>query len=399
MTEKYDAIVVGAGPAGLSTARTLAEKGASCLIIEKNKEIGMPVRTSGASWLQDMIDLGIPRKYLNPISEVSIVAPKEEATISFDDPISCILDVTEAYKFVASQASHYGADLRLQSLAKSVITRDGTVCGVELETNGVADKIACKVVVDASGLNASLVRKLGLLRQWSRKGVGVQYDIESSSFDCQKAVLFIGNRIAPSGYGWFFPWNKNRARIGVGIIRPDSDANPALLAKALLEKNRHSTLNNDLRIVAKETGIFPCSGPIKATVANGFLAVGDAAGLGSPLHGEGIRYALRFGMIAGDTIYNAIQRGDVSKKNLNAFENAWRNAEQRNFRIALAIQKRISKYNDENWNKSTKYLRQIGLKDPELLIQLFKTNFSYESIWRVFKQSPLKAIKTILRSI
>lgn len=398
MREDYDVIVVGAGPSGLSTAKTIVEKGLTCLIIEKRKEIGSPVRTSGASWLQDMIELGIPMRYLNPISEVSVIAPGEEATITFDQPVTCILDVAEVYKFLASQAIHHGAELRLQSHARNVIIDNGFVHGVELESKCVLERIRCKVVVDASGVNASLVRKLGLLEQWSRKGVGFQYDIESSGLNCRKAILFLGRGIAPSGYGWFFPWKKDRARLGVGIIRPDSDANPSSLARALLRSGQSLGLEDNYTIIEKETGIFPCAGPIKTSVTNGFLAVGDAAGLGSPLHGEGIRYAIRLGIIAGDTIHNAVQMGDASKGNLSPYEKVWKRTEGKNFRIGLSIQKRISRFTDEHWNESTKYLRQIGTKDPELLVQLFKSNFSYESIWRIFKYSPLKALKILLRS-
>jgi digeranylgeranylglycerophospholipid reductase len=396
----YDVVIIGAGPAGLSTAIAVAKNKLKCLIIDKNQEIGFPVRTSGASWLPDMIELGIPKECLNPIKAVTIIGPHEKASITFDKPIVCILDVTKVYQYLASKAKYYGADLLLESSVKNVLMEQGIVRGVEIvNNNNNLIRIRSKVVVDASGYSATLVRKLGFLTHWSRTGVGFQYNIESSNVNYHEAVLFLGERFAPSGYGWFFPWARNRARIGIGVIKPDSNAIPAFLANKLMRTIYASSLIGDITIINKEAGAFPCSGPLEKTVTNSFLAVGDAAGLGSPLHGEGIRYAIKFGTIAGDVISRAIKLNDVSEKSLFSFEKTWRAAEGRNFKIALAIQKRISKYSDAQWDRSIKYLREIAEKDIELVVQMFKTNFSYRNIWRVFKYSPLKAIKTLLSNL
>lgn len=399
MENDYDVVVVGAGPSGLSAAKAVAEMGLRCLVIEKNKEVGYPVRTSGASWIGEMKELGIPERYLHPIYKVSIIAPQEEVSISFDEPVPCILDVTGVYKFLASQAQQHGAELLLEREVRDVIIDGGFVRGVELKSDSGWERYLCKVVVDASGFNALLVRKLGILKEWSRTAIGVQYDIESSKVDSRHVMLLVGEKAAPSGYGWVFPWKRDRVRVGVGLIRPDTDANPDQLAGDLLKSKYLSELRSDCRIVEKQTGAFPCSGPIDTTTANGFIAIGDAAGLGSPLHGEGIRYAIRFGMIAGDIICRAIQNDNLSKGSLGLYEKMWRKMEERNFRIALSIQKKIASSTDEQWNKGVRYLRQLAQKSPELLIEIFKTNFSYMNIWRVFKQSPLKAIRILLKNM
>jgi digeranylgeranylglycerophospholipid reductase len=393
----YDVIVVGAGPAGLATGKTLGEKGLNCLVVERSDEIGFPVRTSGASWIDEMEALGIPSSCFNPVSNISFVAPKEEAKFHFEKPIACILDVTELNKFLASKAIQSGATLKMHSEVKNAFQSEG-LNYVELEIDGKVEKLCCKVIVDASGLNATVVRKFGLLKSWERIGLGVQYDIESSNIDVDWAGLFVGSEIIPSGYGWLFPWKKNRARVGVGVIRPDSLANPIAYIQSFMDSKKLGVKDNYF-VIKREVGVFPCSGPIETSIADGFLAVGDAAGQGSPLHGEGIRYAIQFGILAGDVISGAIQGGDVSKKALSLYERSWRKEVGLKFRVALEIQKRISKYQDNQWDTSVKYLKQIGDKDPELIVQLFKTNFSRGNIWRVFKQSPSRAVKYLTRSI
>ncbi len=398
MQTDYDVIVVGAGPAGLATGKTLAEKGLRCIVVDKSSEIGYPVRTSGASWVDEMEALGIPSSCFNSVSNISFISNSEEAKFHFDKPVACILDVTALNKFLAAQASQLSVELRLGSEAKNPSQSNG-IGYVEVETDGSVEKLSCKVLVDASGLNASLIRKFGMLKSWERIGLGVQYDIESSNIDPDWVGLFVGSKTIPSGYGWFFPWKKNRARVGVGIIRPDSYANPLAYMQSFMEHEKLPKLQDNYVLIKKEVGVFPCSGPIKTSIADGFVAVGDSAGQGSPLHGEGIRYAIQFGVLAGNVISDAIQNGDISKKALYLYEQSWRKEVEQSFKVALAIQKRISKYNDTQWDRSVKYLQEIGATDPELLIQLFKTNFSRRNIWQVFRQSPLRAAKYLARSL
>lgn len=399
MKNDYDIIIVGAGPAGLSTAKAVSEKGLRCLVLDKSREIGFPVRTSGGSWIQDMLDLKIPETCYNPVSEVSFVAPTEKATLSFDKPVACILDVTELNRFLACRAKHFGTELLLESQVNDVLIEEGFVTGVEANIDGRVQKIRSRIVVDASGLSATLVKKVGLLKYWPRVALGVQFDVASPKINPEKVVLYVGNKIAPAGYGWVFPWKNNRARIGVGIIRPDSFANPLRYAQDLLNNDQLVGLKNDFKILGKEAGVFPSSGPLEKTIANGFVAVGDSAGQGSPLHGEGIRYAIYFGIMAGTTICDAFQKKNFSTKTLQKYERAWRQKEGRNFRIGLAIQKRISKYDDAQWDSSVRYLGKIGLNDPETVIQLFRTDFSYRNLWRTFQHSPIQALKTLLRGM
>ena len=308
MKNDYDVIIVGAGPAGLSTAKAVSEMGLRCLILDKSREIGFPVRTSGGSWIQDMIDLKIPETCYNPVSEVSFVAPTEKATLSFDKPVACILDVTELIRFLASRAKQFGTELLLESQVNNVLIEEGFVTGVEANIDGRVQKIRSRIVVDASGLSATLAKKVGLLEYWPRVALGIQFDVVSPKINPEKVVLYVGNKIAPSGYGWLFPWKNDRARIGVGIIRPDSFANPLSYAQDLLNNNPLVGLKNDFKILGKEAGVFPSSGPLEKTIANGFVAVGDSAGQGSPLHGEGIRYAIYFGIMAGTTICEAFRK-------------------------------------------------------------------------------------------
>lgn len=398
-TVDYDVIIVGAGPAGLSTAETVAKNGLRCLVVDKVKEIGLPVRTSGASWIDEMTVLGIPSSCYHTVSTISLIGPIEDVTFYREQPVGCILDITALNQYLASEARKFGAEIRLGYEVTNVLHSGRFLHGVELVGDGRTERLTSRVVVDASGASAVIVRKLGWLRFWSRLALGVQYDIESSSIDPNWLGLYMGNCFIPSGYGWFFPWKKNRARVGLGIIRPDSYANPLLFMDSFLKNDKLPKIKDNYNIVRKEVGVFPSAGPLKQMVADGFVAVGDSVGQGSPLHGEGIRYAIKFGTIAGKTMCKAIEAGDVSRKGLYGYEKIWRHEENRNFTIALEVQKRISKHSDAQWDRSIKFIRQIEEKNPEIIIQMFKTNFSYGNILRFFKQSPIRAVRYLSDSM
>ena len=167
------------------------------------------------------------------------------------------------------------------------------------------------------------------------------------------------------------PTGKNRARIGVGIIRPDSRKNPFEYLKAVM--HHHPNVSKYLKHavpVEYHHGIFPCEGPLPKTVLNRFICVGDAAGHGSPLVGEGIRYALQFGYAAGEIAANAIADSDTSEDYLMQFEDKWRTQVETNFKITLEIQKRLASYSDEDWERKISMLKAMDFE--KLIIFLNK---------------------------
>jgi len=400
MAPEYDVIIVGGGPAGLSVARSVAEKGLSCLVIEKNENIGVPVKTSGGSWYSDMIRMGIDTKCLNPITKVSIISPSGiEAVMNFDKPVPCILDVTGTFQFLARDAIKKGAKLILNTKVVDIIKKGRFITGVITEHHEQKESFFGKVIVDASGISAVLTKKLHLIDNWARVGIGAEYDVSTSGLDSKHSILFMGKCFAPAGYGWFFPWKPNRTRIGVGIIHPDSVINPkTILDDFYNNKQIMSRLTNPF-VEKEHFGMFPCSGPMRRTVLNGFVALGDAAGMGSPLYGEGIRYAIEFGQYAGKVITSSILNNDVSMARLNEFDKIWRKKEERNFKISLAIQKQLTRLNDRQWDKGVTVLKKLSLRNPDLVIQIFKGNFSNRVLWKIFQKFPIDILKLVLKEI
>ena len=84
MTEDWNVLIVGGGPAGLAAGEAAARQGVRTLILERQHEIGYPVHTSGGSWIRDMQALNIPKHLYHPINKVFFVSPHREIPLYYN---------------------------------------------------------------------------------------------------------------------------------------------------------------------------------------------------------------------------------------------------------------------------------------------------------------------------
>ena len=308
---EVDVLIVGAGPAGSTTARYCAEQGQDVVMIDRRSEVGYPVQCGELlphteemySIFPKSIDLeelfDIDRSLVageSPI--VELISPGGR---SYRIPFrSHILDRRSFDKHLVRLAEERGARL-MSGVSFLSMASDGTV-------NTSSGPIRPRVVVGADGPNSRVARAVGLERpKLSYPAITCATD---STFGNEVRMYF--GKVAPGGYAWVIPKQRG-ANMGVGVNpRVCSDRPTALL--------RRFASSLDVEVRDETLGFVPMSGPSRRSVAGRVLLVGDSAGHTMASNGGGIPTAMIAGRMAGMVIKDHLKTG----RPLGDYDGAWR---------------------------------------------------------------------------
>ncbi|WP_292395894.1 geranylgeranyl reductase family protein [Methanoculleus sp. UBA303] len=326
MLDRCDVIVVGAGPAGSTAARYAAEKGLDVLLIDKKKEIGVPVccgefnaapavlaeALPNASGIDELfsIDPGLVQRVIRGF----VVTSPKGREYEFD---------LSGYTVNRDAFDRYLADAAFR--AGAVLSPDTKFIGREgRRVTTSRGEVDARVVVAADGPLSRVCRSAGM-EQSAVLAPAISCRVEGEFDD--RARLFFGNRIAPGGYAWVFP-KQGCANVGLGVQKAATPV-PVLLRAFLAERGLAA---RDI-----QAGFVPVSGPIPETVRENVLAVGDAAGHVVASNGGGIATAMICGRIAGLAAAGHLLHGEP----LKTYEREWRSALGREL-LAAARTKRMA---------------------------------------------------------
>jgi digeranylgeranylglycerophospholipid reductase len=388
-----DIAVVGGGPAGLSAAYAAARSGAKVILFEKDESIAHNIRTSGVTWIEEIEKLGITSEHYNPIKNYCFISPSNEVTIRGSTAKSCVLNVRSAFQHLAFLAAEEGSQIMVKSNVINVIVdSNNRISGLKVTTPKGDVVIGSKLVIDASGFNTSIARRLGIVNEWRRYGVGAEYECYCEKVDTETWTLLVGRDYSEAGYAWVFPVSKNRIRIGVGIGRPESKVDPLQKLNSILEK-KLNPFNKMGKITPIELhyGFIPNEGLRKSTVFDGLLLVGDSAGQANPLLLEGIRYAIEFGRLAGKIGAMSLPNNS-SKASLIEYERTWRSTIESKIHSAIKVQSRWIGLSDEGWNKEIEILRDMSIEE---FLDFIKAEFTTSKMVKLALNHPRLAARQL----
>jgi len=391
----YDIAVVGGGPAGLSAAYAAAKAGGKVILLEKDESIAHNIRTSGVTWIDEIEKLGIKSGHYNPIKNYSFISSSNEVTIRGNTPKACVLNVRSTYQHLAMLAAEAGAEIMVRSRVTNVVTtpEDRRICGLKAKTPKGETVINCKVVIDASGFSSSIGRSLGLVKEWRRYGIGAEYECYCENLDHETWVLMVGTKYSDAGYAWIFPVSKNKARIGVGVGRPESYSDPLQKLNDIIDKKLRP-LDEIRKIQPMELhyGFIPNEGPRTPIVYDRLILVGDSAGQSNPLVLEGIRYAIEYGRLAGNIAMKCVSQ-ECNKEGLEEYEKIWRDKSQAMIKSALRVQKRWISLSDEEWNREIDILREMSVEE---FVDFIKAEFTVGKLLKFGLNHPKLATRQLL---
>ena len=396
--EKFDIAVVGGGPAGLSAAYAAAKGGAKVVLFEKDQSIAHSIRTSGVTWISEMERLGIPSKFYNPIQNYRFVSPSNDILITGNVSKSCVLDIRGMYQHLAFLAAKEGVQLMVKSNVIDVIKDGDRVVGVKANTPKGRLTVRSTLVIDASGFSTSVGRKAGVAGQWKRYGVGAEYECYCDDIDSTTWVLMVGQKYSDAGYAWSFPLSTNRVRIGVGIGRPESNAEPLDKLHEIIEKRfkpLDALRDGKIQPIELHYGFIPNEGVRRNSIADGLVMVGDSAGQSNPLVLEGIRYAIEFGRLAGKVGADSLSENS-DKESLLEYERSWKSKVESKIHSALKVQTRWLGLTDEEWDKEIEILRDMTVHE---FLDFIKADFTRVNMMKLALHHPKVAARQLFNMI
>lgn len=366
---------MGGGPAGLSAAYAAAKQGSKVILFEKDPSIGHNIRTSGVSWIKEINEFGISDEYYNPIRNFSFVSPGNEIKISGDRYSACVLDVKKTYQLLASQAASEGCEVYIKSQVIDISRKKENNNSISLKVNtpqGQLD-VDSTLVIDASGFNSVVAKKLGLVSEWKRYGVGAEYECYCDGVDSETLVLMVGNKYSEAGYAWVFPMSKNRVRIGVGIGKPDSSIDPLKKLNSIIQK-REPPIKALGKVQPLELhyGLIPNQGLRTKCTFDGLIMVGDTVGQSNPLVLEGIRYAIEFGRLAGKVGSESLKSNSTAES-LKPYEITNQKVLEKKINSALKVQGRWLGLSDSEWDKEIEIIKGLSMDE---FLDFIKSDFS-----------------------
>jgi digeranylgeranylglycerophospholipid reductase len=371
----YDIVVVGSGPAGGITAWYAARNGASVLILERDREIGLPVRCAegiSRKGLTQCLELD-ERWIANHIEGGKLYAPNGSSCELIVEAIGdgFILERKIFDSAICQLAAKEGADILTKADVYDLMWEDGEICGVKFNHFTTPKTVRANIVVGADGPESRIGRIAGLKTDLTLNDIEstAQYVLTNISVEPHLCNFYFGNELAPGGYAWAFPKSKNLANVGIGIMQNRTSGKPA---KEFLDKfvSEHFPESKVISFVA---GSVPAAVTLEKITANHLMLVGDAAHQVNPVTGGGLSNILAAGKITGEVAAEAVKAQDFSDKFLKKYRKIWMKEKGNQQKVLHKLKEIIFNYSDEKLNDLAETLNTIP-KEKLTLKELFKTS-------------------------
>jgi electron transfer flavoprotein-quinone oxidoreductase len=348
LEEKFDAIVVGAGPAGSACGYTLAKAGLNTLVVERGKFPGAKNMWGGAYygpflyelfpnfWEEAPVERYIKRRKFSFLTEDSTLSV-DFTTKKFDESPYNGFSVLRAKfdRWLASKAEQAGAIVASGLQGDDLLWEGSKVSGIKAG----GDDLSADVVVACDGVNSILVEKAGLrgdlspkdMKQGVKEVIQLPREVIEQRFNLKGkegiAWESLGTFTKGIPGGAFIYTNEDSLSIGV-VVQLNALAEKSVKANDLLEEFKQhpevASFLKDGKMVEYSAHLIPVSGKamMPTLYGNGILVAGDAAAmtLATGLALEGANFAIASGAAAAETIIEAKKTGDFSKTTLSRYQ-------------------------------------------------------------------------------
>lgn len=349
MTEenKTQVIVVGAGPAGIACAITIARAGKEVVLIERGKFSGSKNVFGGAIYAQPMREIfpnfeeSAPLERRNIEHKFAILGEDDGTVISYrkNNTVSYSVIRGKFDRWMAEEAKKEGVILVEETVVRDLIIENGYVKGVKTEL----EDYYADIVVLADGVNSLLAKQVGMRNDLTPEDVALSVkeviklpeEVINARFNLTSDEgciyeIFGGSMLDMLGLGFLYT-NKTSVTIGLGVTLNelvDKGLRPYELLDKLKAHPQIAPLLKDGELLEYSAHLIPEGGykKIPMLYGNGVMICGDAAMFVNNMHWEGTNLAMASGKFAGETAVVALGKADFSEQSLSKYQEKLENS-------------------------------------------------------------------------
>jgi len=408
--EKFDAVVVGAGPAGSAAAITMAKAGLQVALLERGAKPGAKNVMGGIlynHYLEEILGEDWKQAPLErPIIEERRWLMTAEAAIGLDyknlrnraHPHSYSVLRARFDPWFAEQAEKAGAMVVPETVVDRLIVKDGRVVGVG---TGRGDDLQAEVTIVCEGIGLGT----GLLESTVINGRPLRRNLRPDEVAMAvKEIMQLGDSTMGMSGFMFIYTNRDTLSVGGGALLSEFNKTLRTPNDLMEHFKQHPAVKPLLRgaeTVEYLAHLIPEGGyrGIPKVFGPGYLVCGDAAMLSNPVHREGSNLAMESGRLAGETVVRAKEAGDFSERKLAEYrgrlDHSWIMADMKKYDKAVPLLEHnpqlLSKYpqvadrsldeffrvdGTSKWDKQKKIMRMLRKEG------LFRMGWdTFKSVW------------------
>ena len=334
----YDVIIVGAGPAGSTAALYAHRLGLNCILLDKavfprDKICGDALSGKSVRLMRE----------LNLLEGVEELEGSEINRITFGSPSHSQFDVhlkgnknndyiTKGYvvprkifdNFLFKKADEL-TETRQGFTVNDIIYQNDNISGVKgINIEGKEEILNAPIIMGCDGANSIIARKLGLYEMdMENTAVAIRCYYEGVEGLSNQIELHYVSEVKP-GYFWLFPAGNGKANIGIGLSKNDAKKEDRTLRQIMdeiVQSDYFRSRFGNARPLEKPVGWnLPLGRIQRKNHGNGFMLLGDAAGLIDPFTGEGIGNAMVAAKYAMQVASKAKNHNDYSKRSFSEYD-------------------------------------------------------------------------------
>ncbi len=304
--DRFDAVVVGGGPAGSTAAHDLARQGRSVLLIDRPGRIKP---CGGAVPPRLLRDFDIPdHLVVARATSARIVSPSDRRVLMpIDDGFVGMVDRESFDDWLRRRAEAAGAVRLEATVLRFDRDPDGTAV-IHFETGAGAGSARARAVIGADGARSAIARQCieGAARA---RYVFAYHEIvrspeASEDFEATRCDVYYRGTLSPDFYGWIFPHGATTS-VGTGSARKGFGLRAAVLAL------RGAAGLAAVQTLRREGAPIPLHPLPRWDNGRDVVLAGDAAGVVAPASGEGIYYAMLGGRLAAEAVHEFCATDDA----------------------------------------------------------------------------------------